>query len=636
MKKNIFNTLIFICIAFIPLVKWQAAVDSTMLSRQIWCTTFVVIISCVLLFTKKLVISFTPIHWLLCALTFLSWISISYAFNNAEAIYTINKYTLFTCVFILLYVLLQNNLIEIKSLSKGVLTFVCIACAYQIYELFTKGNLRLLDGKNLYEINSLFGHKNLFSSIIFLCFPFLTYLILKTKYALKYVSICLTIIALGLLVFIQTKAVLLAIVTGGGISILILFNHLKINKSIKIGGIVSLLFVLFALSYLGKNKLTLLSNNDTVHERILLWTNTWQMIKENPITGVGGGNWQLFFPKYGLQNFMQTNYLISDGYTTFQRPHNDFLWIWSELGILALLVYIFVFVYAIYYGIKNIKHETDIQNKIIQAGFLMATIGYVIIALVDFPLERSEHQFFILLIIAMVCKQYFTDIKTNKPFPSKWILISILAVNFFNLFVFIKRTQAETHAHQMLLAHNKNNWSLMIKEAKKANNEYYSIDNFSIPLPWYTGVAYSALGDNVNAKLAFEKAYEINPYQIHVLNNIASINEMEGKHDLALKYYNEALAISPNQPDALLNKSAALFNMGNIDQAFLTILKFKFDNKNTQFKTYYLAIVKAKFEKLFALPNSSNLPITLAELKNDSTLLKKFDSIKSFSYICKN
>jgi hypothetical protein len=28
----------------------------------------------------------------------------------------------------------------------------------------------------------------------------------------------------------------------------------------------------------------------------------------------------------------------------------------------------------------------------------------------------------------------------------------------------------------MLLAHNKNNWSLMIKEAKKANNEYYSID----------------------------------------------------------------------------------------------------------------------------------------------------------------
>jgi O-antigen ligase len=635
MKKNIFNTLVFICIALIPLVKWQAAVDSTMLSRQIWFTAFVLIISCVLLFTKKADTSFTPIHWLIFTLTVFSGISILYAFNTAEAIYTINKFLLYSCIYITLFILLQNNLIETKIISKGVLSFAIIACGYQFLELYTKGNLRLLEGKNLYEINSLFGHKNLFSSIIFLCFPFLTYLILKTKNAIKYVSICLIIIALGLLVFIQTKAVLLAIVMGGGISMIILFNNLKIKKGIKIGSIISSLFILILLGYLGKNKLTLLSNNDTVQERILLWTNTWQMIKENPITGVGGGNWQLFFPKFGLQNFMQTNYLISDGYTTFQRPHNDFLWIWSELGILALLAYISVFVVAIYYGIKNVKNETEMPNKIICTSFLMAIIGYVIIALVDFPLERSEHQFFILLIIAMVCKQHFTNIKTNKTFPSKWIFISIIAVNFFNLFLCVKRTQAETHAHQMLLAHNKNNWSLMIKEAKKANNEYYSIDNFSIPLPWYAGVAYSALGDNVNAKIAFEKAYEINPYQIHVLNNIASINEMEGKHDLALKYYNEALAISPNQPDALLNKSAALFNMGNIDDAFFTILKFKFDNENTQFKTYYLAIVKAKFEKLFALPKASNLPITLADLKNDSILLSKFDSIKFFSYICK-
>jgi tetratricopeptide (TPR) repeat protein len=245
-------------------------------------------------------------------------------------------------------------------------------------------------------------------------------------------------------------------------------------------------------------------------------------------------------------------------------------------------------------------------------------------------LERSEHQFFILLIIAIVCKQYFTKNKTQKSIESKWILLSIIVVNLFNLFVFVKRTQAETNAHQMLLAHNKNNWSLMIKEAKKANNEYFTIDNFSIPLTWYAGVAYSALGDNNNAKLAFEKAYEINPYQIHVLNNIASINEMEGKHDLAIKYYNEALAISPKQPDALLNKSAALFNMDNIKEAFLTILKFKYDESNTQFKTYYLAIVKAKFEKEFEAAKATNLPLKLSDLKNDTMLLNKFESLKTF------
>ncbi|MFZ4798533.1 MAG: O-antigen ligase family protein [Bacteroidia bacterium] len=630
MKNNIFNLLIFIFIAAIPMVQWNAAIDATMLSRQIWFTVFVITCSIALLLAKKNEVVFTPIHWFMLIITALCGFSVLYAFNYAEAIYTFNKFLLYTSIFMVLLAMLQNNLIDLKTISKGVLLFVIVACGYQIFELYTKGNLRLLEGKKLYEINSLFGHKNLFSSIIFLCFPFLIYLIIKENKWIKIISITISIIALALLVFIQTKAVLLAIIIGGGMSILVLFNSLKINKNIKISSIVSLLFMLVLLGYLGKNKLTLLSNNDTVQERILLWTNTWQMIKENPVAGVGGGNWQVFFPKYGLQNFMQTNYLISDGYTTFQRPHNDFLWTWSELGILALLAYISVFIIAFIYAIKNIQQETDTNNKIINAGFLMTIIGYVFISLVDFPLERSEHQFFILLIIAMVCKQFFTKNKTPKSVPSKWILLSIIVVNLFNLFVFVKRTQAETHAHQMLLAHNKNNWNLMIKEAKKANNEYFTIDNFSIPLTWYAGVAYSALGDNNNAKLEFENAYEINPYQIHVLNNIASINEMEGKHDLAIKYYNEALAISPSQPDALLNKSAALFNMGKIDEAFLGILKFKYDESNTQFKTYYLAIAKAKFEKEIEISKATNLPIKLSDLKNDTILLNKFDSLKSF------
>ena len=630
MKNNVFNLLIFIFIAAIPIVHWNAAVDSTMLSRQIWFTVFIIVASSILILTKKIDIMFTPIYWLMLIITALCGFSVLYALNYAEAIYTFNKFLLYTSIFMVLLALLQNNLIDLKTISKGVLLFVFVACGYQIFELYTKGNLQLLEGKKLYEINSLFGHKNLFSSIIFLCFPFLIYLTIKEKKLIKILTIFISIITLVLLVFIQTKAVLLAIIIGGGISVLVLFSSLKINKNIKISSIVILLFMLVLLGYFGKNKLTLLSNNDTVQERILLWTNTWQMIKENPVAGVGGGNWQVFFPKYGLQNFMQTNYLISDGYTTFQRPHNDFLWVWSELGILTMLAYIAVFVFAIYYAVKNIQQGTETNNKIINAGFLMALIGYVFIAFVDFPLERSEHQFFILLAIAKVCKQYFITKKTTKSFDSIWIWLSIIFVNLFNLFVFVKRTQAETHAHQMLLAHNKNNWSLMIKEAKKANTEYFTIDNFSIPLNWYAGVAYSVLGDNNNAKLEFEKAYEINPYQIHVLNNIASINEMEGKHDLAIKYYNEALVISPNQPDALLNKSAALFNMGNIDEAFLSILKFKYDESNTQFKTYFLAIAKAKFEKEFELSKATNLPLKLSDIKNDTLLLNKFDSLKYF------
>ena len=223
MKNNIYNIFIFVFIAAVPLVQWSAAVDSTMLIRQIWFTVFSITVSTVLLLSKKRDLFFTPIHWLMLIITALCGFSILYAFNNAEAMYTFNKFMLFSSIFMVLFAMLQSNLITMNTISKGVLAFVVIACSYQIFELYTKGNLRLLAGKNLYEINSLFGHKNLFSSIIFLSIPFLIYSIISARDILKYVSILVAIIAISLLVFIQTKAVLLAIIIGGGISILLLF-----------------------------------------------------------------------------------------------------------------------------------------------------------------------------------------------------------------------------------------------------------------------------------------------------------------------------------------------------------------------------------------------------------------------------
>ncbi len=630
MPIKLIKYFFFLVVACIPLVHWAPILDTTMLPRQIWFTGFTLVCTSILLFTKSKSIALTPIHWALLVIIILSGFSITYAFNAAEAIYTFNKWLLYASLFTLLLMLLQNGLIDLAIISKAVLVLLVIACGFQVYEFIQKGSFKLLEGKKLYEINSLFGHKNLFSSIVFLCFPFLIYLILQAKKWLQIVSIAVLLIALALLVLIQTKAVLLALVIGIGVSGFALFNHIPISKKVKIVSVLVFIAAIVFLAYIGRNKLTLLSNNDTVKERILLWNNTWQMIKENPVGGVGAGNWQIFFPKYGLQHFIQTNYLISDGYTTFQRPHNDFLWIWSELGLLPLLAYIGICIVGVFYAVSNVKKADTMKQKIVSAGFLMAVIGYVCIGLVDFPLERSEHQFFFFLVLSIICHTHLTYHKSKTTYKSTGLLLLIVIAGIFNITVFTKRVNAETHAHQLLIAHSKNNWSLMVKEAKKATNYFYTIDNFSIPLQWYAGVAYSALNSPAETKVQFENAYAVNPYQIHVLNNIASANEMEGKHDLAIQYYNEALAISPFQPDALLNKSAALFNKGLVDEAFLNILKFKFDSTNDQFKNYYLAIAKAKFEKDLTnkKPDATKLPFELSDIKNDTVLLNKFNELK--------
>ena len=70
-------------------------------------------------------------------------------------------------------------------------------------------------------------------------------------------------------------------------------------------------------------------------ERVVLWKKTVQLIAEKPVFGYGGGNWQIAFPKTGLNEIWRAE----DLNVTFQRPHNDFLWIiFSYLRIGEFLI----------------------------------------------------------------------------------------------------------------------------------------------------------------------------------------------------------------------------------------------------------------------------------------------------------
>lgn len=69
--------------------------------------------------------------------------------------------------------------------------------------------------------------------------------------------------------------------------------------------------------------------------RLKIWSNTWPMILDHPLLGVGTANWSAFFPKYDLGDVMHIQ-------SAPRRPHNDVLWIWAELGIIGLGVYLWI------------------------------------------------------------------------------------------------------------------------------------------------------------------------------------------------------------------------------------------------------------------------------------------------------
>ncbi|MEE2753303.1 MAG: O-antigen ligase family protein, partial [Candidatus Latescibacterota bacterium] len=76
--------------------------------------------------------------------------------------------------------------------------------------------------------------------------------------------------------------------------------------------------------------LTSILGPDADRGRFTFWGNTLQMISDHPILGVGFGNWEYHYPSYDRHRKWHPSN------SEPVRPHNDVLWIWSELGSIGL------------------------------------------------------------------------------------------------------------------------------------------------------------------------------------------------------------------------------------------------------------------------------------------------------------
>lgn len=618
-------------LAGIPMFQMQSLADPTLLSRQIYIG-FLLLMGLIIhhsnaneasIILPKPIIYLTII-WLACAL-----FGAFYAKNIEETWYTSSKIILYISAIWLVYGMLQRNSITLKHISSGITLASLISLVLLILEMLNKhqAGTQLWEQKNLYAIQSVFGHKNLYASFQLLCLPFIFYFTQSKHFLTKGLAISVFVLTLLSIGLIQTKSVMLGITLSVAIIIPLASVYVWEGEKSKYRLVLALYVLLIMaasiLIYLKQEKFTLLLNNDTLKERILLWKNTFKMIQEYFPFGVGAGNWQIYFPKYGLQDFMQTNYLISDGYTTFQRPHSDFLWVLSELGLLGFATYLGLFIYVFFKGINTLRNTQLYHQKIFLLVVLATFIAYVFVAMVDFPLERNEHQ---LLLALIFCILLGSDQNRNAVISNKNKLVSIALACFISITIgySLNRAKDEKHSKKMIQAHAQGNWNLIAAEASKINKKLYTIDNFSIPIAWYQGIAQYGMNNPALAKKYFEEAYQTNPYQVHVLNNMAGMQEQAGNHELAIKLYDELLAISPTQPDAILNKSAVLYNQKKYATAMACLYQFKHDVSNIQYIQFLKAIGFAYLKQELEKDHSPANPLALKSIADPDFIVFYF------------
>jgi len=628
-KPNTFNILYFCFIILLPLIYCDKLVDPVLIPRQIYLSVFLLLtgfLICYNTILKKMPadFSFLKLSLPLLLLVFFITVLVSLAQSTAitESIYVLSKNVILLLFFIISTYLIIQKKINIETIVKSVITFVCISVIISIYQLINM----FLSGYSVFEkiqtVNSTFANKNLFSSIIFLTLPFLLNVVNVSK-IWKIMALFLYVLILILLWLIQTKAVIISFFLFLFVMILyFIINRKRITPVFFKIILTSSILIIIVASIISKNNkqdFSHLSNKHTAITRIFLWENSIEMIKDNFVFGVGAGNWQINFPKYGLDKFDIKE--VKDGLTTFQRPHNDFLWVMCEMGIVGVLAYISVFLMAIYYLFKLNKDTEKWEEKCFYTSLFACLTGYCLIALVDFPLERIEHSVFLYLIFSIITAYYYNRFSVSKIskkiFVKPPLLITVLILPVvFSVFVSINRFSGEYHTHKLYDAHKTANWEQMIQEAEKADNCCYSLDPMSAPIAWYKGVALFSLGNINEAKKSFDASYSIHPYHIHVLNNLASCYESMGEHQKAVELYLKTLTISSQFEEARLNLSAVYFNMKDYEKAFETIDKCSIVSENLKYKMFLPVILDSWINLLLSKQQDIGIIKSLTEIKN--------------------
>ncbi len=428
-----------------------------------------------------------------------------------------------------------------------------------------------------YELIGISGHKNLFSTVLFLLSCFLALGFLRFKGSWRLVTGIVLVLLFLIIIYLRTRSVYLGVFAGFG-----LFAVLKLRKLIPLSfrafytyiiiglivlGILCVLYLLNSyelIPWLHASKIDAVWQSDTGYERIQLWEKTLCVIRQAPFLGVGAGNWQVLFPSCGVHGL----YSVELDLTTFQRPHNDWLWVWAETGIIGLVAYLGFFVVVLKNGLpdlvkKSMKH--DWWTTFIP---LAGVLGFMIIACFSFPKERVE---ILLLVFTLMGLANGVKVAPKSAVVTKSLLAFIIFSTTLNLYISKERMVGELFMKNVLIQKQQQKWADIIQSADQAYSPYYTIDPTTIPIHWYRGTANFVLGKQDEALRDFLIAEKHTPFNQHIKNDLGTCYEKLGQKEKARNYYREAIKISPLFDEPRLNLGISYYNAGMFQEAINSI-----------------------------------------------------------------
>jgi O-antigen ligase len=428
----------------------------------------------------------------------------------------------------------SDGILALATGAQAALLIAAFSILPSLVEAYKASNIYLANGP-------LFTHKNYAAASLLLLVP----LALNAREEgllglwLQRISVGLAILCILLL---RTRGVWLGAFVMTAIAVA--YYAFKGNAQRRTVGLISLgvisIGIVVAIFASGSEKIF---NSDTIQSRLHYWNASWEMFMDQPVTGVGGGQWKIEYPGTGLKG---TNESVMSGQTSILRPHNDLLWMLSETGIAGALLFIALLVLGFR---QTIKHERGLF-------FALTIVGFAVYGFGEFPLERAT------LLLPLATALGFAAAHTKPSIKTRPIAGVILAsiAGLFTVYVGQNRVHGERAAQDCLDGYMSGNVRSMQINAQKAQNVCFEMDIYNNPMAYFEGLSHMrtpngqiASDTKINqAEAAFNQALEIHPNHILTLNQLAAVKRYNSSIGEAIDLYERVIEIAPRNGNAAI------------------------------------------------------------------------------------
>ena len=189
-----------------------------------------------------------------------------------------------------------------------------------------------------------------------------------TKPVLKTVCWIFFLLSLTAFILLKTRGALLAMLIILPSIIALYVNELKKFLAI------ALIFMLSIVAFINIHPSTVerietvrnFEMEQSVSERFLIWQSALEMIKDNPMTGVGFGQFE--------QNYKR-EYIQPEAKERWQsHAHNVYLQFWAETGLPGLVIYCSMFGYILYQSWRRRDNQYAAMIFFSTAGFMLYSL----------------------------------------------------------------------------------------------------------------------------------------------------------------------------------------------------------------------------------------------------------------------